>query len=99
VPQEARESNDLAKKITSDYKEQHPKGYCDTSDEGSVTSADRNFIADEEENSGNTKKKQKKKQKKKKKKNTKNTKNTKKNMKPRGDNEQEDEVTEVQYRS
>ena len=96
MPQEARESNDLAKKITSDYKEQHPKGYCDTSDEGSVTSADRNFIDDEEENSGNTKKKQKKKQKKK---NTKNTKNTKKNMKPRGDNEQEDEVTEVQYRS
>ena len=97
MPQEARESNDLAKKITSDYKEQHPKGYCDTSDEGSVTSADRNFIADEEENSGNTKKNQKKKQKKKKMK--KNTKNTKKNMKPRGDNEQEDEVTEVQYRS
>ena len=91
MQQEARESNDLAKKITSDYKE---KGYCDTSDEGSVTSADRNFIDDEEENSGNTKKKQKKKQKKKK-----NTKNTKKNMKPRGDNEQEDEVTEVQYRS
>jgi hypothetical protein len=93
VPQDARESNDLAEKITSYYKEQHPKGYCNTSDEGSVTSADRNFIDDEEENSGNTKKKQKKKQKKK------NTKNTKKNMKPRGDNEQEDEVTEVQYRS